>query len=132
MKKILLLSVLLLTITFFGCKKDNNSFAYSLNDLYGEWHGTDVYVDGWVDITKYPFTKYAFSIKFYKDGTYYGSGYFGNGSGTYKAEKKTIYTYVNGKEYYKYDIKEWNPSNKTAELIMSDSKSSIPIKVKKN
>ena len=130
MKKLLLV-LALLSIIFAGCNKEEK-FDYKLKDLYGEWHGTDVYANNkWVNITVYPYTQFAFSIKFYKDGSYYGAGYFGNGEGTYEAKKSTIYTYVSGREYARYDIKEWNPSNGTAELIMKMGTSSMPIRVKK-
>lgn len=44
------------------------------------------------------------SATFKNDGTYSGKGYFGNGTGTYKLEGKTITCFVSGDEYLKYDI----------------------------
>lgn len=73
--------------------------------LYGTWQGTDVKTqNGWVNIENSYFSDVQFSITFYEDGSYYGRGYFGNGAGTYTASGKTIVTYVNGKEYYRYDV----------------------------
>ncbi|MDE6113335.1 MAG: hypothetical protein K2G46_08040, partial [Bacteroidales bacterium] len=127
-KLMLALSAMLL---FFACSKDQN-FNYPMDDLYGKWKGSAVKVDnGWVDITSPFFSKFAFSITFYSDGKYYGEGYFGTGWGTYKAIENTIYTYVDGKEYYKYDVKSW--TGKYAELTMSTSSgnSSLDIRVEK-
>ena len=80
------------------------------------------------NITEYPYTKFAFSIKFNSDGTYSGRGYFGNGSGTYTAKGKTIITYVNGKEYLRYEVKSL--SNNIAELSMTVDGSGETLEVK--
>lgn len=133
MKKSVLMWMFLFTvvISLSSCSDDDDAkFDYPLEVLYGTWEGTDVYVDGsWYDITKYPYTKFAFSIKFNSDGSYSGSGYFGNGSGTYKAEGNTIFTYVKGEEYAKYTVKSLTGSN--AELTMNMNGESIDIKARK-
>lgn len=117
--KILLILVLLCTV-FTSCKKDDkNKFDYPMETLYGIWDGSEVYLNKssqWIDITKYPYTEFGFSIRFNPDGTYYGSGYFGNGSGTYEASGKTIITYIDGEEYAKYTIKSLTSSK--CELTM--------------
>lgn len=133
MKKNLVLMMVLLVslISFSSCSKDDDGFDYPMETLYGTWKGTNVYVEGkWIDITRYPYTEFGFSIKFNSDGTYYGRGYFGNGGGTYKAEGNTIITYINGEEYARYTIKSLS-SNK-AELTMYMEDNSIDIRVEKN
>lgn len=117
-------------ISLSSCSKDDDGFDYPMETVYGTWKGTDVYVDSkWVDITTYPYTKFAFSIKFNSDGTYYGSGYFGNGNGTYKAIGNTITTYVNGEEYAIYIVKSLSSNKAELKMIMGDD--SIDIRVEK-
>lgn len=119
-------------LTFSACSNDEDDFDYPMDTLYGTWEGIAMNHEGnWVDITEYPYTKLAFTIKFNSDGTYTGKGYFGNGSGTYTAKGKTIITYVNGKEYLRYDIKSL--TNNVAELSMTvdGSGESIIVKVRK-
>ena len=111
-----LLAMLSLCIT--SCSKDDEEdFAYPMEQLYGKWKATELKVDGsWYDITKYPYTRFGMNITFYEDGTFYGSGYLGNGSGTYKVSGKTITTYVSGKEYAVYTINSL--SGNKADLIL--------------
>ena len=117
-------------LTSVSCTKEDK-FDYSMDTLCGTWEGTHVKLDGeWKDITSDVFKKLHFSITFHSDGTYYGKGYFGNGSGTYKAFGKTIETYVGGELFYTYHINSMN--GKTAELTMSAKGDSIEIRVKKN
>jgi len=133
MKKIILL-IALGVVTCFGlssCEKaDSWKFDYSQDVLCGgTWNGTAIKSEGkWIDITSYLYSKFQFSIKFNTDGTYYGSGYFGNGSGTYKAYGKTIDTYVDGELFYTYQV--ISMTGDQAELSMSNKKgSSIDIRV---
>lgn len=115
---ILLFSVLSLCIT--SCSKDDeDDFAYPMEQLYGKWKATELKVDGrWYDVTKYPYTRFGMNITFYEDGTFYGSGYLGNGSGTYKVSGKTITTYVSGKEYAVYTVNSLNSSKADLTLRM--------------
>lgn len=119
-----------IAIVFTSCSKDDDdNFNYPMESVYGTWKGTAINTDGnWVDITKYPYTIFAFSIKLNSDGTYHGTGYFGNGDGTYKAKGNTIYTYVDGEEYLKYDIISF--SGNKAELAMGKTSSDQTIKIK--
>ena len=82
-----------------------DSFAYPMEQLYGKWKAVEIKVDGkWYDVTKYPYTRFGMDITFYEGGKFYGSGYLGNGSGTYTVSGKTITTYVSGKEYAVYTV----------------------------
>ncbi len=129
-KQTLSLLLFLATCVFLtSCSKDD--FNYPMETLYGTWDGTAVYVNGhWIDITDSYYKSFQFSITFYSDGEYYGRGFFGNGSGTYKATGNTITTYVNGEIYLTYEIKSL--TNNKAELTMFDrSGDSMPIRVSK-
>lgn len=121
-KKLALLAFIC-AFTLLSCSKDDNNsnFDYPLETLYGTWDGVALRTSktDWIDITKYPYTKYEFGITFNKDNTYYGFGYFGNGSGTYTAIGKKITTYVDGKEYLFYDIKKLEA--RTTEVTMRES-----------
>jgi hypothetical protein len=63
------------------------------------------------------------------DGTYYGSGYFGTGSGTWSIKGNTVNTYVGGKLYASYEI--ISVTSTTSELKMSMDGDAIWIKCKK-
>lgn len=130
MKKILFLLAMLPMFVLTSCSKDDEAdFNYPMETLYGTWEGTGINVDGkWIDPTDWLYTKFAFSIKFNADGTYSGKGYFGNGSGTYKAEGNMIYTYVSGEEYARYKVKSL--SNNEAELVMSVEGSSETLELR--
>lgn len=130
MKKILFFMALLPMLILSSCSNDDDDFDYPMDAIYGTWDVTDIKVEGkWYDITTYPYTKYAMSISFKSDGSYYGKGYFGNGSGTYTAKGKTIITYINGKEFAVYTVKSL--SDKNAELTMTIDGEVIDIKAVK-
>lgn len=129
MKKILFFMALLPMLILSSCSNDDD-FDYPMDAIYGTWDVTDIKVEGkWYDITTYPYTKYAMSISFKSDGSYYGKGYFGNGSGTYTAKGKTIITYIDGKEFAVYTVKSL--SDKNAELTMTIDDEVIDIKAVK-
>lgn len=117
-----------------SCQKESGwNFDYPQETLCGgTWNGIAVYTDNhWVDITSPMFSNLQFSIRFNTDGTYYGRGYFGNGSGTYKASGKTITTYIDGELFYTYTVKTMTGNE--AELTMVSAKgSSIDIRVRKD
>lgn len=97
--------VLLSCVCLLGACQKEPAFDYPMETLYGTWNGTDVKTSsGWVNIESSYFSDLQFSITFFEDGSYRGRGYFGNGTGTYTASGKTIVTYVNDKEYYRYDV----------------------------
>lgn len=135
MKKIFASLVLIVfTVTFSSCEKD--SFNYDLNSLYGKWRITHVDTgdgSGYFDIT----TIYAEPIfgktyaTFNPDKTYYGSGYFGTGSGTYTAIDNTITTYIDGEEYYKYDVISFSGSQCELKMYRTGKVSTINIKCQK-
>lgn len=64
-------------VTFMGCEKDEQeSFKFDIENLYGTWQGIAIQSNGeWIDITQPPHTNLAFSVVFYENGTYSGSGY---------------------------------------------------------
>lgn len=113
-----------------SCVK-NDKFDYPMKTLHGIWDSTEILTDnGWLDITSDIYAKFQFSIRFNSDGTYYGSGAFGNGSGTYKAIGNTIITYIDGEEYARYIIKSLTDNK--AELTMDmGGTSTIDVRVTK-
>ncbi len=123
--------MILIGSCFSSCSKDDkDDFNYPIDELYGTWDVTNINVDGkWYDITQYPYTKFAMSITFYQNGKYYGSGYLGNGSGTYEAKGNTITTYINNEVYATYTVNSLNSS--VAELTMKMGGESLQMKAKK-
>ena len=125
----------MLLMVIFGscitsCSSDDDGFDYPMEQLYGKWKVTMLTVDGsWYDVTKYPYTKFGMDITFYEDGTYYGSGYLGNGSGTYKVSGKTITTYVSGKVYATYTINSL--SENVAYLTLTAGSQSLEMRAEK-
>lgn len=131
----LMLVVLVSGLVFTGCSEDDEEkFDYPMETLYGTWEGTGIYMESnnkWIDPSNWMYSEFQFSITFYEGGKYYGKGYFGTGSGTYKAKGNTITTYVDGEVYLRYDIKSLTANN--AELIMyyNDSEDYIRLRVTK-
>ena len=111
-------------------KDDDDSFAYPMEQLYGKWKAVEIKVDGrWYDVTKYPYTRFGMDITFYENGKFYGSGYLGNGSGTYTVSGKTITTYVSGKEYAVYTVNSLNGNE--ADLTLRMGSETLQMKAKK-
>lgn len=121
----------MLSLCVTSCSKDDeDDFAYPMEQLYGKWKATELKIDGsWYDVTRYPYTRFGMNITFYEDGSFYGSGYLGNGSGTYKVSGKTITTYVSGKEYAVYTINSL--SGNKADLILRMGSETLQMKVEK-
>ncbi len=115
-------------LLFVSCTKES---PYK-SKMLGTWDGIAVKTNsGWIDITSYYYRDYQFSITFHEDGTYYGTGYFGTGNGTYTIDESTIVTYVNGKEYYRYDIYSVSGNEAYLKMYSSSSSSSLEIKARK-
>jgi len=130
------LTIMMLLAAFFtlcvtSCSKDDDdSFAYPMEQLYGKWKAVEIKVDGrWYDVTKYPYTRFGMDITFYENGKFHGSGYLGNGSGTYTVSGKTITTYVSGKEYAVYTVNSLNGNE--ADLTLRMGGETLQMKAKK-
>ena len=132
-KMYLFMLVMASFVCLSSCSKDDEgeSFAYPMSQLYGKWKAVELQIDGkWYDVTKYPYTKFGMSITFYEDGGFYGSGYLGNGSGTYKTKgKNQIVTYVKGKEYATYTINSLLSGD--ADLTLKMGSESLRMKAEK-
>ncbi len=133
MKKFYLafIAVALTACLFTSCSSDDEAdFGYSKELLVGTWDLTHLETDGeWIDLNNWAYTQFKASISFYADGKYYGSGYFGTGSGTYVATGNKIKTYVDGKPYLTYTITSVDGNN--MEGTMSDNSGSMGFKAEK-
>ena len=122
----LLLTLVVATVAFVSCSNDDDDNQYN-SDIVGTWKITEVKTSQSGSYIDWPFkTTYA---SFKSDGTYYGSGYFGNGSGTWSIKGNTLNTYVGGELYASYEI--ITVTSTTSELKMSMDGESIWIKCKK-
>ena len=117
-----------LCIGFASCSSDDdeNDFNYPKESLYGTWKMSEVKMSESGSYIKWPMT--ATTATFKSDGTYSGSGYFGNGSGTYIAKGNTITTYINDKVYIVYTV--LSLSGSTAELKMTNPNSNEVLWIK--
>ena len=122
----LLLTLVVVTVAFVSCSNDDDYNQYN-SDIVGTWKITEFKMSQSGSYIDWPFkTTYA---TFKSDGTYYGSGYFGNGSGTWSIKGNTLNTYVGGELYASYEI--ITVTSTTSELKMSMDGESIWIKCKK-
>lgn len=124
-----------LSTVFTSCSSDDdeNKFDYPMETVYGTWETSAVKLKNgnWIDITSWLYASYRAKATFYSDGTYTGSGALGNGSGTYTAKGRTIVTYVNGKEYIRYDIDYISKDGTEMQGTMSDKSSSLEFRARK-
>lgn len=130
MKRLFTILVFTVTTLFLSCNR--NEFDYPMDTIYGTWEGIELGVDGnWIDLTDSFFSEFRFSITFYEDGTYYGRGYFGTGSGTYRAKDDIIYTYVDDKPYRNYRVLSLNNNRAELEMFVDGAEGTINLKVEK-
>ena len=121
----LLLTLVVTSFAFVSCSDDDDNQYNSA--IVGTWKITAVKTSQSGSYIGWPFeTTYA---SFKSDGTYYGSGYFGTGSGTWSIKGNTINTYVGGELYVSYEI--ISVTSTTSELKMSVGGHAIGIKCKK-
>lgn len=132
MKKVLSLMLLLATIVLVlpGCSNEKDEPDAGIQEnIIGTWDAIAVKFEDtdWIDISNRP--SLAISITFNKNGSYYGRGALGNGSGTYSVSGKTIKTFVDGELYGTYYVKSL--SDKNAELTLTMGSSSMEIRAVK-
>lgn len=110
----LVLTLLVTSFAFISCSSDDDDNQYD-NAIVGTWKLTQVKTSQSESYMDWPFkSTYA---SFQSDGTYYGSGYFGTGSGTWSIKGNTVKTYVDGELYVTYEI--LSLTSTTSELKMS-------------
>ena len=133
MKKYLLNLVTIMFVGFLcvntsSCSsdKDEESFNYPMESLYGTWKISEYKTTESGSYTSWQLK--TTTATFNSNGTYSGSGYFGNGSGTYTTKGNTLTTYVNGNVYIVYTV--LSLSGSTAELKMTQPGSSDVLWVK--
>lgn len=113
-----------LVFAFSSCSSDDDDsavsgFDYPAETLYGTWK-----------ITKYESIAWPFqttTASFYEDGTYYGRGYFGTGSGTYTAKGSTIRCYIDGELFCRYEVVSLTGTTAVLDMYGGDGSSSIRI-----
>ena len=121
----LLLTLVVTSFAFVSCSDDDDNQYNSA--IVGTWKITAVKTSQSGSYIGWPFeTTYA---SFKSDGTYYGSGYFGTGSGKWSIKGNTINTYVGGELYVSYEI--ISVTSTTSELKMSVGGHAIWIKCNK-
>lgn len=118
--------IAIVSLSFASCSDDDADSPY-VSDIVGTWKLTEVKTSASGSYISWPFQ--ATYASFNSDGTYTGSGYFGNGSGTWNLKGNTVTTYVDGELFFTYEIISVSGSN--AELKMSMDGESIWIKCKK-
>lgn len=96
-------------------------------DIVGTWKLTEVKTSQSGSYISWPFE--ATYASFNSDGTYYDRGYFGYGSGTWKAKGNKVSTYVDDELFITYEILSVSGNN--AELKMIIDGEAIWIKCKK-
>jgi hypothetical protein len=137
MKKLfsMMLVMASMVFVFSSCSEDEDKkskFNYPMETLYGTWEATHIKIDAddsWTSLS-WMGSKYQFSATFYSDGRYYGRGYFGTGWGTYKASGNTITTFVDGNEYFLYNVISLS-SNEAHVTMGPRGGESIEVKLKK-
>ena len=93
-------ALMVTSLVFISCSDDDEN-QYS-QAIVGKWRITAVKMSQSGSYVNWPFkTTYA---TFKSDGTYYGSGYFGTGSGTWSIKGNTVNTYIEGELYASYEI----------------------------
>ena len=104
---------------------DNGNYKKSL--IVGTWEIKEVKTTEAGMYVDWPFERTYASFK--SDCTYYGSGYFGTGRGTWPLKGNTVKTYVDGKLYASYTI--ISATSTASEMKMSFGEKSIWVKCKK-
>ncbi len=133
MKTKFLLLAIVITAIFTSCEKQS-LFNYPLDDIYGTWEGTEVYVNNyktWIDLSDPYYSDLRFSVTFKKNGKYSAEGALGDGTGTYEAIGNEIITYVDGEKYFTYKIIYMETSNTLpdcADVIVSSDRSSTTLR----
>jgi hypothetical protein len=125
---LLIAPLLALVLCLSSCSNDDDDdplsgFDYSAETLYGTWK-----------ITKYKDITWPFqttTATFRSDGTYTGRGYFGNGTGTYKASGKTIRCYIDGDLYCRYDVISLSGTTAVLDMQLGSSSTTLRITCKK-
>lgn len=123
--------MLILMTLFVGmssCSKDDDEPNPYKDAIIGTWKITEFSTNNSNYVN---WMKERTTATFKSDGTYYGSGYFGNGSGTYTLKGSHITTYVEGEEYLSYDILSLVGGNATLKMSMTGSTEILYIKVVK-
>lgn len=105
MKKYLffLLTLVVASFAFISYSSDDDDNGdYDKSMIVGTWEMTAVKTSESGTYVDWPFNKTYATFK--ADGSYYGSGYFGTGRGTWSLKGNTLNTYVEGELFASYTI----------------------------
>ncbi len=128
-KAALMMIICVLTIGFSSCSKDNEYTPSGeiATNIVGTWeieqYNTGEGYHNWLLKT----TKATFN----KNGTYSGSGYFGNGTGTYKIKGSTITCYVEGEKFLIYKVISLEGAKATLSVTDAEDTDTLLIKCTK-
>ncbi len=116
--------VALMATTMFSCNKNATDDAVYSDDptIIGKWEGVSFDVDNndnWIDITSDPNDEFYFTVEFREDGAFEGTGYLGNGGGTYMQVDNGITVYKDEAVYAQYTIRYITNSNAEVAVYMS-------------
>ncbi len=130
MKKYLffLLTLVVASLAFISCRSDDDDNGdYDKSMILGTWDMTAVMTSESGTYVDWPFRKtYA---TFNADGSYFGSGFFGTGRGTWSLKGNTLNTYVEGELFASYTI--ISATSTVSEMKMSSGDESLWVKCKK-
>lgn len=127
MKKILFL-LFALPLMLVSCGSDDDDDNPIKDQIIGTWEMT--HLDSGSGYLEIPSSMKQTYATFNQDGTYSGSGYFGNGKGTYNISGETIKCYVGNELYLTYEV--LSVSSSTAELKMINGNTTVKIKCRKH
>ncbi len=113
-----------LSFSVISCGDDDKDEP-TKSDIVGTWSLSEVSTN---NSNYIPWPYESTSATFKSNGTYYGTGYFGNGTGTWKQQGNTIITYVSGVEYFRYEVLSLSSSTCTLKMSITGSSSVLYIK----
>lgn len=124
-----LFTFILAAFAFMACSSDDDDSedGLSKSDIVGTWTLTEVKTTENGTYVSWPYETTLAS--FNANGTYYGTGYFGTGRGTWSKKGNVVNTYFDGQLYVSYQIISVNSNH--AEMKMTIDGSSIWIKCTK-
>lgn len=129
-KAAVMMTICVLTLGLSSCSKDNEYTPDReiATNIVGTWeieqYDTGEGYKNWILQTT--------QATFNEDGTYSGSGHFGNGTGTYKIKGSTITCYVSGEKFLVYKVITLDGNSATLSVTDPEDTDTLFIKCTKN